>query len=281
MTPVTSITPTKIVGSIVLAIICLIIAAISLGRIGTGNVGVRTNFNKSIDMEELSPGWYGAFFTSVDECVIKETELSLENMRPKAGDGLSLHDLDISVFYTVAPASVAEMFAKYSNMSVGVKDLWYPAFLLVERVSRGAVYDAVGQMKSLSVGAKRAELEESIRSRVQADLDKGDPGVFVITRVVVRQVLTDPALELPIQEAVSVQKRIEAKQGEIDLARQEAERQRVETEGTAHANKILSESLTDRYIAYKQVEALSTFATVGTHTVLMPMDSKAMLNIGK
>jgi hypothetical protein len=45
---------------------------IGCGRIETGNVGVRTDFNKTVETEELNPGWYGALFTSVDEFTIKE-----------------------------------------------------------------------------------------------------------------------------------------------------------------------------------------------------------------
>lgn len=251
------------------------------GRIGTGNVGVRTNFNKSIELTEIPPGWYGAFLTHVDEFVTKQTELALTDLKPKAKDNLSLQDLDVSVFYTVNPASVAELLVKYSGMSVlGDHGLWYPAFSLVERFARGSVYDAVATLDSLTIHTKRAELEKSIHDRLQKDLDTSDPGVFTITQVVVRQVVTDPTLEDSIRQAVRVQKQIEAKQAEVNLARAEAERKRVEAEGTAKANGILSASLTDQYIRYKQVEALQSFAGQGTHTVLLPQGASTNILVG-
>ena len=58
--------------NVVVALLCVFI--ISCGRIETGHVGVRTDFNKTVDPIELSPGWYGALFTSVEEFSIKEIE---------------------------------------------------------------------------------------------------------------------------------------------------------------------------------------------------------------
>lgn len=265
-----------------LFIITLALLTVACGRIETGHVGVRTDFNKTVEATVLQPGWYGALLTSVDEYVIKETELSLNDMKPKAKDNLSLKDLDVSVFYTVNGSQVSNMAIKYSGMSVhGADGNNYPAFTLVERVGRGAVYDATAQFDSLTIHTKRSELEAAIHDRVQAELDKSDKGVFVITKVIVRQVVTDPALEQAIQQSVQVQKQIEAKQGQIKLAVAEAERQRVEASGTAAANMILSNSLTDQYIRYKQVEAMRSFAGAGTHTVLLPQGSNALINVSK
>lgn len=262
-------------------VLSLVLVVAACGRIETGHVGVRTDFNKTVETGELQPGWYGAVFTSVDEYVIKETELALTDMTPKAKDNLSLKDLDVSIFYTVTPGQVADLTIKYSGMSTEGKDGWYPAYNLVHRVGRGSIYDAIAQFDSLTIHTRRNELEAAIHQKVQAELDKSDKGVFIVTKVIVRQVVTDQALELAIQQAVQVQKQIEAKQGQIKLAVAEAERQRVEAEGTAKANSILANSLTDQYIRYKQVEALQQFAKAGTHTVLLPQGAQTLINVGK
>lgn len=263
--------------------VVLVLAACcgACGRIETGHVGVRTDFNKTVETAELQPGWYGAVFTSVDEYVTKETELALTDMTPKAKDNLSLKDLDVSIFYTVQPGQVADLAIKYSGMSARGDDGWYPAYNLIHRVGRGAVYDAIAGFDSLTIHTRRSELEAAIHDKVQTELEKSDKGIFNITKVIVRQVVTDPALEQAIQQSVQVQKQIEAKRGQIDLAKAEAERQRVEAEGTARANKILADSITDQYIRYKQVEALQSFAGQGTHTVLLPQGSSALINVGK
>lgn len=266
----------------VLSIILLAFVLTACGRIETGHVGVRTDFNKTIETTEVPPGWYGAFLTSVDEYVVKETELALNDLKPKAKDNLSLQDLDVSVFYKVNPGAVADLGIKYSGMSVHANGYWYPSFGLVERIARGSVYDAVTKVDSLTMHTKRSELETMIRESVQRELDSSDKDVFQITKVIIRQLTTDRALEQAIQQAVQVEKQIEAKENQIKLAKAEAERLRVEAQGTAAANTILANSLTDQFLRYKSIEAQRDFAKQGTHTVLLPSNnSSTMINVGK
>lgn len=263
--------------------IVMIIGASGSGRIGQGNVGVRTNFNKTINHKEVPPGWYGAMLTSVDEFVVKEMELPLNNMLPKAKDNLSLRDLDVSIFYTVNGEKVADIVMKYSGMSPFANGFYFPCFNLVERVGRGTVYDVISNFESLTIHTQRNEIESAIFKKIQDDLDKTDAGVFTITKVIIRQAVTDPALEEAIQQAVRVQKQIEAKKSEVALASAEAERKRVEAEGTAKANRLIAESITDQLIRYEQVRALPAFAGAGTHTVLLGGGgaNNTLLNVGK
>lgn len=264
-------------------ILCLILVFVvtACGRISTGHVGVRTDFNKTVELNELQPGWYGAVLTSVDEYVVKETELVLDNMQPKARDNLSLLDLDISIFYTVNPSMVADIVVKYSGMSVAAEgwSLYYPGYKLVERISRGAVYDAIAQHDSLVLHTKRTEIESEILRKVQIDLDDTDKGVFTITKVVIRQTTTDPELEQSIRNAVQMQKQVEAKRNELQLAKAEAERRLVEAEGIAKANEIIAQSLNSNYLKYKEIEAMERFAGEGTHTVLIPSGTQPLVNI--
>lgn len=251
------------------------------GRIETGHVGVRTDFNKTIETTEVPPGWYGALFTNVDTYVAKEIEVSMDNLRPKAKDNLSLSDLDISIFYKVNSNQVAELGIKYSGMSPEKDGHYFPAFTLVERFTRGAVYDTVSQYDSLTIHTKRSDLERAIKEQIQNDLNKSDPDSFTITKVVIRQMLTDPALEKSIQQAVQVQKEIESKKQQVQLAVAEAERVSVEAKGQANANRIIAESIDNRLIELRRIEAMQKFAGSGTHTVLMQAGQNALINVGK
>jgi len=264
----------------ILAISLFVITLAACGRIETGHVGVRTDFNKAIELTEVPPGWYGAMFTKVDDFVAKEIEVSMNNLKPKAKDNLSLADLDISIFYIANPGKIADLVVKYSGMSPqGDKGYFYPAFNLVERYTRGSVYDSVSKYDSLTIHTKRGELEKEIQELIQADLNKSDPDSFTITKVIVRQLVTDPALEASIQRSVKVQKDIEAKKQEIDLAAAEADRVKIEAQGEAAANRIISDSIDDRLLRLRQIEAMRRFAGEGTHTVIMPSDTKSLVTI--
>lgn len=252
------------------------------GRIETGTVGVRTDFNKQVELTELPPGFYVAFLTSVNEYMVKEIEVKFDNLTPKGRDNLSLADFDVSLWYQPLPSQVAEMYVKYSGMSPCDNGVCYPAYNLVSRIAQGAIFDAVSQYESLTIHTKRGDLEAKIKQLVQTELDQSDKGIFTITKVVVRQIKTDPKLEASIQAAVQMQKQTEAKNLEVELAKAEAKRIIAEAEGQAKANSILSASLTDQFIKYKQLEMMKGFAGEGTHTVILPAGGgQPLINVGK
>lgn len=259
----------------------LAMATVACGRIETGNVGVRTDFNKQVETNELNPGFYTSFFTDVDEFVAKEIEIPFDSLTPKGKDNLVLADFDVSVYYKPNSGQVADLVIKYSGMSPRGEQngFYYPALTLVERVSRGVIFDSVSKYESLTIHTKRAELEQDILKNLQAELDKNDKGAFTITNVIVRSIKTDPALEQSIQAAVQMQKKVEAKLQEVELARAEAERKRVEAEGTAKANSIIANSITDKYLEYKSIEMQGQFAREGTHTVVFGNPAGSLVNI--
>lgn len=253
-----------------------------MGRIETGHIGVRTDWNKNVELTPVPQGWYMAVFTSVDEYVTKEIEIKLDKLQPKGSDNLSLQDLDISVFYKVKPDAVPPMRVKYNSQSAQHDGQLLPMYILVEGISRSSIFEAVSHFESLTMHTKRQKLEQDSKALIQKELDAKDPGVFEVTRVLVRQLLTDRSLEASIQAAVQVQKQIEAKNNQIELARKEADRLKVEAQGQAVANGILAASLTPSYIQYKQVEAMQMFANKGgSNTVLIPYGQGAntMINI--
>lgn len=266
----------------ILIAVALALALAGCGRIETGAVGVRTNFNKQVELMEMNPGFYTAFLTSVDEYTVKEIEVKFDNLTPKGKDNLSLADFDVSLWYQPMASQVAEMYVKYSGMSPCEHHICYPAYNLVARVAQGAIFDAVSQYESLTIHTKRGDLEAKIKTLVQAELDKSDKGVFTITKVVVRQIKTDPQLESSIQAAVQMQKQTEAKELEVQLAKAEARRVIAEAQGQAQANSILANSLTEQYLRYKQIEATASFAKDGTHTVLLPSGgAMPLVNVGR
>lgn len=269
----------KIIGASILVLI-MMIGCSSVGKIVTGEIGVRTAFNGAVSAEEVRQGWYVAFFDTVRSYNTKEVEVLLNDMRPKAKDNLTLEDLDISIFYTINESQVAEQVIKYANMSiVDEGNIRYPSYLLVQRIARGAVYDAISQFESLTLHTNRSAIENIVFESVQSELNKTDNGVFTVTKVIIRNAITDPALENSIQQAVDMQKQVEKKQHELALAEAEAKRKIVEADGIAKSNKIIAESLTPSYLQYRALEAQEKFAGEGTHTVLLPANVTPLISV--
>ena len=126
-------------------------------------------------------------------------------------------------------------------------------------------------MDSLVMHTKREEMASAIEANMQAALDKSDPNVFHVTRVVIRSVLTDPSIEESIRQAVSNQKKLEAMAVQTEIAKKEAEIRVTEARGIAESNRIISGSLTREYLQHEANQALMKFAEKGnTNTVVIP-----------
>ena len=65
---------------------------------------------------------------------------------------------------------------------------------------------------------QRELLQNSALEDLQERLNQTDSGDLIITRVVVRALNTDPSIEAEIREAVEAEKRLEAKQVQVEIA---------------------------------------------------------------
>lgn len=258
----------------------------TFGTISTGNIGVRTTFGV-ISQEEVGPGVYlkWPLISTVEEFSAKEIAIDLTDLTPKARDNLSLRDMDVTVYYRTASAAIAELQSKYAGQSVRAAEerYWFPAYQLVFRVARNASYEEVARVDSLVMHTRRDELAASMQQNMQAELQRSDPGVFTISRVVVRSVITDPSIEESIRLAVANQKKLEAMAVQTEIAKKEAEIRVTEARGIAESNRIIAGSLTREYLQHEANQALIKFAEKGnTNTVVVPagMNIAPMMNVG-
>lgn len=275
----------RLLAVLVLGLVALVFIT-SCGTIETGHMGVRTTLGK-VDPEEVGPGLYLGLpgISRVQEFSAKEIGLDLNDLTPKARDNLSLRDLDVTVFYRVAERAIADLHVKYAaqHQQAEGSRVVYPAYQLVQRVARTVIYEETSKIDSLVMHTRREEIAAAVRRGLQAELDGNDKGVFQVTRVVVRSLTTDPAIEKAIQESVAAQKQLETTKQRIQIAEAEAQVEIKKAEGIARANQIINQSLTREYLQHEANLALMKFAEKGgTTTVVVPtsMQTAPLLNIG-
>lgn len=259
---------------VVLAIAVVFLLSGVIGTISTGNVGVRTTLGV-INKDEVTPGVYMKWplISNVDEFSAKEISIELDDLKPKAKDNLSLREMDVTVYYRAEAGKIAGLQTKYANQSIRAREGHYslPAHDLVFRVARNRIYEEVARVDSLVMHTRREELAGEIQKNMQSELDRTDPGVFKITRVVVRSVVTDPSIEESIRAAVANQKKLEAMAVQTEIAKKEADIRVTEARGIAESNRIISGSLTREYLQHEANQALLKFAEKGnTNTVVVP-----------
>jgi regulator of protease activity HflC (stomatin/prohibitin superfamily) len=245
--------------------------------IESGNVGVRKTLGK-VNPDEVTPGlnFRVPVVTRITEFVGKEIAIDLTDLTPKAADNLSLRDMDVTVFYRADSGQISDLYVKYANAHQydAESDSYFPAYRLVYREARRAAYETVARIDSLTMHKKREEIAVSIKSRLQETLDSNDSGVFEVTRVVIRSVMTDPSIEESIREAVANQKRLEAKQVMVEIERKNAEIEAIRAEGIANANGIINKTLTTEYLQHELNLTLQKFAETGANTIVVPANMR-------
>jgi regulator of protease activity HflC (stomatin/prohibitin superfamily) len=270
---------------VLLVVALVVLGALLLGIFGTistGNVGVRTTLGV-IGKEPVTPGVYmkWPWISSVDEFSAKEISIELNDLKPKAKDNLSLREMDVTVYYRAEADRIAGLQSKYANQSIRAPEGHYhlPAHDLVFRVARNRIYEEVAKVDSLVMHTRREELANEIQKNMQTELDRTDPGVFKITRVVV----TDPSIEESIRAAVANQKKLEAMAVQTEIAKKEADVRVTEARGIAESNRIIAGSLTREYLQHEANQAMLRFAEKGnTNTVIVPsgMSVAPLINAG-
>ena len=265
------------VGGIVLAVFLAILVMSSWYVVETGHVAVKKTLG-TVDMGEVPAGlnWKLPIVTTAYEFSAKEIAIDFNDLTPKARDNLRLKDLDISIFYRVAPDKIAEMMVKYAASYAQGEDALLPAYAIVFREGRDVIYEEVTKIDSLDLHRNRDALREGITAGLQTKLADKDPGVFTITRVAIRALNTDPTIEEAIQKAVQAQKTLEAKKIEVDIAGKDAEIEIARARGIAESNAIINSSLTPEYLQHELNEALKMFAQNEGGVVVIPANMQGL-----
>jgi len=271
----------KVFATTFFAIIIALLAGCT--QIDTGNVGVERTMGR-VETVELPPGVYNTVFKSVDEITTKEVAIEMKDMRPKSSDNLTIQDLDIDIYYKVAPDKAADLYVKYQGDLIEIKggDLAV-GYNRVVREAREAIYRAVSLFPATTMHTKRQEIAEEVRKNLQVELDAFDKGSFTVTNINVRNLVTDQALEDAIRARVQVDQQIEAKLKQNELAKAEAARLLIEAQGQANANNAITASITPNLLRLREIEAMQAVAAKnGNTTIVVPASGVGtLLNVGK
>ena len=239
-------------------------------KVETGQVGVRIGFNGGISKEELQQGFHMAILDTIKVFSVKQIPLQLENLQPKANDNLTLEDLDVTVFYSVNPEAISDIYIKYQNATIKNEgeDIYSPAYKLINNLAKSVTNDIVSKYNSMEVNSKRNEIEKQILEMLQKDLNEKDEGAFTVERVTISNIKVDSSVTKSIQEIANSENKKRIAQNELIIAKTEAER-----------NEVISKSLNKDVLALKQMEVMKDLVNSNNKIIVVPMDFKGMVNV--
>jgi len=239
-------------------------------QINAGEIGVKKLFGK-VQKDVLGSGLHfiNPLF-EVEELDIKTQNYTMSGVhdegiksgddaiRVLTADGLEV-TIDLSVLYRLvtddAPMLLQETGSDYENKIVRP--------ITRTRIRDNAVYyDAVALYST-----KRDEFQQRIFKNIEADFKKRG---LLLENLLVRNITLPQSVRTTIEQKINAEQDAQKMQFVLQKEKQEAERKRVEAQGIADYQRIISESLTDKQLQYESIKAqLEIAKSQNTKVIIM------------
>ncbi len=179
-----------------------------------------------------------------DVYVYKVNEMSSEeNMDMLDKNGLSIH-IDVTVRYKPLPDRIGYIHEQFTTD--------YETVLVIPEV-RSTVRQVMGRFTAEEIySTKRAEVETAIKTETETILNKNNVHA---TAVLIRSIVLPEQIKIAIESKLQQEQEALAYQFRLDKEKSEAERKRIAAEGESRANNIINNSLTDKLLKMRGIEA--------------------------
>lgn len=227
------------------AAVCLtlVLLASNCVVVRQGEFAIRRNLGKYEDKVHTSGLRTFNPFTSTIVKISGQTENIEVNVNIPSKEGLTIQS-EVSILYRVvqkdAPNLLRTVGLDYENT-------------LILPVFRSAVADVTARYfaKDMHSGS-RAEIEVAIRELMMQTLG---PRGIVVEAVLLKSIVLPRNLTKAIEEKLEAEQQAQRMEFVLQQERQEAERKRLQAQGTRDANQIISEGLTPEILQFKAIEA--------------------------
>lgn len=267
---------------IVAIILVLIGASFSMFKVvESGEVGVKTLFGK-VNNDVLYSGLNiinpVMEVTTFDVKTQNYTMSGVNDEGSKAGDDaikvLSADGLeviiDLSVLFKVKPSSAPEILR-----TIG-KDYLDK---IVRPIARTAIRDNAVSYDAVALySSKRDEFQNKIFNTINKSFTKRG---LDLEQLLVRNITLPPSVKTTIESKINAEQDAQKMTFVLQKERQEAERKRVEAQGIADYQRILSTGLSDKQLQYETIKAQKEIAlSPNTKVIIMGNGKSAPIIIG-
>ncbi len=181
-----------------------------------------------------------------------------------SSDGLEVK-IDLSVIYTINPAK-----APYIYQHIGATHEAYQD-KLVRPITRTAIRDnAVAYAAVDLYSTKRQEFQAKINKTISESFAKNG---LEVQSILVRNISLPATVRASIESKIQAEQDAQKMEFVLQKERQEADRKRVEAQGIADYQKILSTGLSDKQLQYETIKAQKEIA-LSPNTKIIIMGGK-------
>ena len=252
----------EIAGLIISTIIAGVILASSITIVPAGHVGV-VDFFGQVSSEELKPGLqFKTPFASVHMMSIRTQEYTMsiateegekygdDSITALTKEGLTVA-LDITVLYRLKDTEADKIYTTIGENYISV---------IVRPQIRTAIREVIAKYEAKQLySEERQKVAIEITEKLEPELERRG---IILERVLLRNIKLPDSLTQKITEKLEAEQEAERMQFVLEREQQEAERKRIEAQGIADANRIISNSLTPDYLRWYHIQMLPNYNSV-------------------
>jgi len=223
-------------------------------QISPGTVGVQTLFGK------VQPGTLAEGLNVINPLVevvtfdIKTQNYTMSGVhdegqrmgddaiRVLSSDGLEVV-IDMTVLFRIVPEEAPNILR---TIGQGYRDVIVRPLVRTKIRDYAAYYDAVSLYST-----KRDEFQQRLSDAIEKDFKERG---LILEQVLIRNINLPPSVKAAIEAKINAEQEAQKMKFVLDKERQEAERKRVEAQGIADYQRILTASLTDKLLQYEQIK---------------------------
>ncbi|MFD1256363.1 prohibitin family protein [Mucilaginibacter terrae] len=189
-------------------------------------------------------------------------------IRVLCSDGLEV-TIDLSVLFRVNEAKAPFI---YQNIGIDYLDK------LVRPVTRTVLRDNAVNYQAVDLySTKRQQFQDRIFQTISSNFAKNG---LELQQILVRNVSLPASVKASIESKINAEQEAQKMQFVLQKERQEAERKRVEAQGIADYQKILSTGLSDKQLQYESIQAQKAIATSANAKVIIMGNGKTPVILG-
>lgn len=178
-------------------------------------------------------------------------------IRVLTADGLEV-TIDLSVLYHIMPSEAPRLIRETGS---DYQDK------IVRPISRTKIRDNAVYYEAVALySTKRDEFQARIFKTIDDEFKRRG---LLLENLLVRNITLPAAVKGSIEQKIQAEQDAQKMQFVLQKERQEADRKRVEAQGIADYQRIISESLTDRQLQYEQIKATMEIAKSQNAKVIM------------
>jgi len=244
------------IGVAIVGLIALVLLFNCVSRIGTGNVGVLTLFDR-VTGQTLTEGLHFINpLKTVNEMSIRSVTVK-ESASTPSSEGLMM-SLDTSLIYHLNPDRAADVFQKLGPKYEDV---------VVENTLRSAIREATASHSANALySGERDAVARQIYEKLVSELT---PRGMVVENVLLRDIQLPMALKQSIEAKQQAEQEALAMNFRLQKETQEAARKRIEAQGIRDFQQIVAQGITPSLLEWKGIEATEKLAESSNSKVVV------------